>query len=130
MKSPVRNGTIRQQDIQDSNIARQRISEAIAREAMRVDMLVDSVVEAVQNRSAQMTTVERLWQHIQLDTTLADIRNKADQNVADYPAFSGWLHGQRLNIETSGRMRLASELNTVVYQERFANTTGFRPSYA
>jgi hypothetical protein len=130
MYSPFSNGTIRQQDIQDRNIARQRISEAIAKEQRRVDILVDCVVEAVEKHGMKMTTVERLWQDIQLDSQLKDIRLKADSNASDYPAFSGWLNGQRLNIETSGRRRLASELNTVVYQERFANTTGFRPAYA
>lgn len=130
MYSPFSNGTIRQQDIQDRNIARQRIAEAIAKEQRRVDILVDCVVEAVEKHGMKMTTVERLWQDIQLDSQLTDIRLKADSNVSDYPGFSGWLNGQRLNIETSGRMRLASELNTVVYQQRFANTTGFRPAYA
>jgi len=130
MYSPFSNGTIRQQDIQDRNIARQRISEAIAKEQRRIDILVDTVVNAVEKHGMKMTTVERLWQDIQLDSQLKDIRLRADSNASDYPAFSGWLNGQRLNIETSGRMRLASELNTVVYQERFANTTGFRPAYA
>lgn len=78
----------------------------------------------------KMTTVERLWQDIQLDSSLMNARRTADTNASDYPAFSGWLRGQRLNIETSGRMRLASELNTVIYQERFANTVGFVPVYA
>ena len=127
MYSPFSNGTIRQQDIQDRNIARQRIAEAIAKEQRRVDILVDCVVEAVEKHGMKMTTVERLWQDIQLDSQLKNIRLIADSNVSDYPGFSPWLNGQRLNIETSGRMRLASELNTVVYQQRFANTTGFSP---
>ncbi len=130
MYSPFSNGTIRQQDIQDRNIARQRIAEAIAKEQRRVDILVDTVVNAVEKHGMKMTTVERLWQDIQLDSQLKNIRLIADSNASDYPGFSPWLNAQRLNIETSGRMRLASELNTVVYQERFANTTGFRPAYA
>jgi len=72
-----------------------------------------------------MTTGRRLWQDIQLDSQLKDIRLTADSNASDYPGFSPWLNGQRLNIETSGRMRLASELNTIVYQERFANIPAF-----
>ena len=130
MYSPFSNGTIRQQDVQDRNIARQRIAEAIAREQRRVDILVDCVVEAVEKHGMRMTTVERLWQDIQLDSQLKNIRLIGDSNVSDYPGFSPWLNGQRLNIETSGRMRLASELNTVVYQQRYANTVGFRPLYA
>ena len=111
MHSPFSNGTIRQQDIQDRNIARQRISEAIAKEQRRIDILVDTVVNAVEKHGMNMTTVERLWQDIQLDSQLKDIRLIADSNASDYPGFFPWLNGQRLNIETSGRMRLASELN-------------------
>jgi hypothetical protein len=74
MYSPFSNGTIRQQDIQDRNIARQRIAEAIAKEQRRVDILVDCVVEAVGKHGMKMTTVERLWQDIQLDSQLKDIR--------------------------------------------------------
>ncbi len=66
MYSPFSNGTIRQQDIQDRNIARQRIAEAIAKEQRRVDILVDTVVNAVENHGMRMTTVERLWQDIHL----------------------------------------------------------------
>ena len=127
--TPFHNGTIRQQDIQDRNIARQRIAEAIAREARRTNVLVDIVVNAVHNHGLKATTVDQLWNDIQLDCQLKDIRLKADTNASDYPAFLGWLNGQRLNIETTGRMRLAAELNQVLYQRRFANTVGFRPAY-
>ena len=123
-------GSIRQQDNQDKNIARQRIAEAIAQELRRVDILVDVVVEAVQNRGMNGMTVDKLWNDIQLDSRLKDIRLTADSNASDYPGFQGWLNGQRLNIETTGKMRLAAELSEVVYQYRFANTVGVRPAYA
>ena len=130
MNTPFENGVIRQQDIRDRNIAQQRIAEAIRREALRTDVLVDHVVNTVSRDRTKLTTVEQLWDAIQHDTTLANIRVKADQNAADYPGFSGWLNGQRLNIETTGRMRLAAELNEALYQRRFANTVGFRPAFA
>ena len=130
MNSPYENGVIRQQDIRDRNIARQRIAEAIQKEAFRTDLLVDTVVSAVRDKGMKLSTVESLWNDIQLDSALKDIRLKADQNAADYPGFSGWLNGQRSNIETTGRMRLAAELNEALYQRRFANTEGFRPAFA
>ena len=130
MNSPYDNGVIRQQEIRDRQIAHQRIAEALQREASRTDLLVDHVVSVVTENPKKLTTVEQLWNAIQHDNTLNDIRVKADQNVADYPGFSGWLNGQRLNIETSGRMRLAAELNEALYQRRFANTIGFRPAFA
>jgi hypothetical protein len=130
MNSPFSNGVITQQDVRDKNIARQRIAAAIAKEERRVDFLVDCVVELVKHRHAQLTTVERVWESIQTDQHLHEIRQIADNNVADYTGFSGWLNGSRLNIETRGRMRLASELNEALLQQRFANTTGFRPALA
>jgi hypothetical protein len=130
MTSPFSNGVITQQDIRDRNIARQRIAEAIAREERRVDFLVDCTVELVRNRQAILTNLERVWDSIQSDLHLHEIRQVADNNVADYAGFSGWLNGSRLNIETRGRMRLASELNEALLQQRFANTTGFRPALA
>lgn len=130
MTNPFDNGVIRQQDIRDRNIARQRIAEAIQKEASRTDLLVDTVVSAVSHDRAKLTTIEQLWNAIQHDATLNSIRIKADQNASDYPGFSGWLNGQRLNIETTGRMRLAAELNEALYQRRFANTVGFRPAFA
>jgi hypothetical protein len=76
------------------------------------------------------TTVERIWTSIQNDKRLRDIRLVADSNAADYNEYAAWLNGQRLNIETSGQMRLAAELNEAVYQYRYANTVGFRPAFA
>lgn len=130
MNSPYRNGVIHQQDVRDRTIAQQRIAESIQRESSRTDLLVDNMVSAVENGGRKLTTIERLWEAIQLDSNLQDIRLRADQNAADYPGFAPWLNGQRLNIETNARMRLAVELNEVVFKQRFANTVGFVPAYA
>lgn len=130
MTNPFSNGVIHQQDVRDRSIARQRIAQAIAREQKRVDYLIDCAVELVLHRGMTGTTVDRIWTAFQSDEQLRAIRLIADSNVADYTEYTGWLNGQRLNIETRGRMRLAAELNEAVYQYRYANTVGFRPAYA
>jgi putative AlgH/UPF0301 family transcriptional regulator len=123
-------GTISQQSNQERNIARTRIAEAIAKEARRTGILVDLMVDLVGENRLNTLSVDQIWITLQKDAELEAIRVKADANVADFPGFSGWLHGQRLNIETAERMRLAASMNEKIYQHRFANTVGFRPAFA
>ena len=124
------NGTIRQEDIQSRNIARQRIAQAIAKEAQRTELLVDIVIDQVGKNRLNSKSVDSLWDDIQMDGELRAIRLKAEANVSDYPGFSGWLNGQRTRIEHAQKMRLAESMNNRVYQRRFANTVGFRPAFA
>src|SRR5205085_5506371 len=124
------NGTIRQEDIQSRNIARQRIAQAIAKEAQRTELLVDIVIDQVGKNRLNNKSVDNLWNDIQMDGQLKAIRLKADRNVSDYPGFSGWLNGQRIRIEHAQKMRLAESMNIRIYQRRFANTVGFRPAFA
>ena len=121
-------GTIRQEDIQSRNIARQRIAEAIAKEAQRTGLLVTIVIDQVAKNRLHKS-VDNLWNDIQMDGQLKAIRLKADRNVSDYPGFSGWLNGQRIRIEHAQKTRLADSMNTRIYQRRFANTVGFRPAF-
>ena len=124
------NGTIRQEDIQSQNIARQRIAEAISKEAQRTELLVDIVIDQVGKNRLNSKSVDSLWDDIQMDGQLTAIRLKAEANVSDYPGFCGWLNGQRIRIEHAQKMRLADSMNTRIYQRRFANTVGFRPAFA
>ena len=124
------NGTIRQEDIQSRNIARQRIAQAIAKEAQRTELLVDIVIDQVGKNRLNSKSVDSLWDDIQMDGQLKAIRLTAEANVSDYPGFSGWLNGQRIRIEHAQKMRLAESMNTRIYQRRFANTVGFRPAFA
>ena len=123
-------GTIRQQDIQSRNIARQRIAEAIAREAQRTGLLVDIVIDQVGKNRLNGKSVDSLWNDIHMDGQLKAIRLKADRNVSDYPGFSGWLNGQRIHIEHAQKNRLAESMNVRINKRRFANTLGFRPAFA
>ena len=100
-------GTIRQEDIQSRNIARQRIAEAIAKEAQRTGLLVTIVIDQVAKNRLNSKSVDNLWNDIQMDGQLKAIRLKADANVSDYPGFSGWLNGQRIRIEHAQKTRLA-----------------------
>jgi len=124
------NGTIRQEDIQSRNIARQRIAQAIAKEAQRTELLVDIVIDQVGQNRLNSRSVDSLWEDLQMDGQLKAIRLTAEANVSDYPGFSAWLNGQRIRIEHAQKMRLAESMNTRIYQRRFANTVGFRPAFA
>lgn len=122
-------GHIRQQDIRDRNIARQRINESLVKEARRTVVLVDFAIRQVEANLLTLTTIDALWSLLQRDKTMAGIRAVADKNIADYPGFTGWVIGQRFNIENAQKTRLARTLGKRVYQRRFANTVGFRPAY-
>jgi len=124
------NGTIRQEDIQSRNIARQRIAEAIAKEAQRTQLLVDIVIDQVGKNRLNSKSVDNLLDEMQMYGELNAIRHTAEANVSDYPGFSGWLNGQRIRIEHAQKMRLADSMNSRIYQRRFANTVGFRPAFA
>ncbi len=121
-------GAIRQEDIQSRNIARQRIAEAIAKEAQRTELLVNLVIDQVSKNPLNSKSVDDLWHDIQMDGQLKAIRLKAEANVSDYPGFSGWLNGQRIRIEHAQKTRLAESMHNRIYQRRFANTVGHRPA--
>lgn len=115
------NGTIRQEDIQASNIARSTIARSLAQEAQRTAILVDLILEQVSQNRLNSRSVDQLWADLQNDAHLQQIRQKADANASDYPNFAGWLNGQRLNLETAQRIRLAASMNERIFQRRFGN---------
>jgi len=51
-------GTIRQEDIQSRNIARQRVAEAITKEAQRTELLVTIVIDQVAKNRLNSKSVD------------------------------------------------------------------------
>ena len=99
MSSPYSNGIIRQQEIASRNHAREEISRMLAIEATRAAVMVAYVIGRIQQQLQAPTSPEALWNDIVNSAQLGPVRRKADQNVADYPQFSGWVNGQRQQIE-------------------------------
>ena len=128
--NPFGNGVIRQQDIRDRNIARQRIALAIQKEAQRTGILVDLAITRISENPTNVPTVELLWNQIQRDHAIIDAQQLANRNASDYPTFEGWLNGSRRRIEDTQKNRLRNALRKPDYQHRFANTLGFRPAFA
>src|SRR4051794_13618159 len=95
MTNPFHNGTIHQQDISDRNIARQRIAEAIAREAQRTVILVDLAIGQINSNPQELYSAAALWNAVQCDASLMNIQRRADHNVYDYPGFTAWVNGSR-----------------------------------
>jgi hypothetical protein len=129
MNSPFNNGSIRQQDIADRNIARQRIAAAIEREAARTGILVTSAIQRIEADTNASTNIDLLWNRLQRDLDLTRIQSVANQNTADYPGFEGWLNGSRRRIETTEKARLRKVVSRRNHQYRYANTVGFQPAF-
>jgi hypothetical protein len=130
MTSPFHNGIIHQQDISERNIARQRIAEAIAREAQRTGILVDLAITRINSNPHELYSAAKLWNVIQHDETLFDIQRRVDHNVFDYPCFNDWVSGSRNRLKEKEMNRLRKALLKPQYQHRFAHTVGFRPAFA
>lgn len=129
MNSPFSNGVIHQQDIRDRNIARQRIAEAIAREAQRTGILVDLAISRINQNPDEIPNVEHLWNDLQRDEGLRRLRLQVTHNVFDYPGFHPWVDGSRKRLEESQKNRIRKAIRKPEYQRRFANTIGFRPVF-
>jgi hypothetical protein len=130
MNSPYDNGVIRQQDIRDRNIARQRIAAAIEKEAQRTGILVDLAISLINENPHQLYALDAVWKALQTDAALSHVRTHLDDNVSDYPGFAPWVNGSRRRIEDAQKNRLRSALRQPEYRYRFANTVGFRPAFA
>lgn len=130
MNSPFSNGVIQQQDIQDRNIARQRIAQAIAREAQRTTILVDLAIAHINQNPTKTFSADAVWNVLQRDETLFHFRLQIADNVFDYPGFNPWVDGSRKRLEESQKNRLRKAIRKPEYQHRFANTIGFRPAFA
>jgi len=130
MTNPFDNGVIRQQEIRDRSIARQRIALAIQKEAQRTGILVDLAISRITANPTNLPTAELLWYQIQRDNAIIDAQQLADRNAADYTGFEGWLNGSRKRIEETEKNRLRNALRKPDYQRRFAYTVGVRPAFA
>lgn len=130
MNSPFDNGIIRQQDIAQRNIARQRIAEAIARETQRTGILLNLAVEEIAKQPAKLYNVAEVWNVIQRDESLGEIKKMADRNAFDYPGFLPWLNSTRRRLEESSKGQLRKAVLKPNYQSRFRNTIGFKPALA
>ena len=106
MSSPYSNGIIREQEIASRNHAREEISRMLAIEATRAAVMVAYVIGRIQQQLQAPKSPEALWNDIVNSAQLVPVRRKADQNVADYPQFSGWVNGQRQQIERTQKQRL------------------------
>jgi hypothetical protein len=115
------NGSIRQQDVQARNIARQTISQALAYEAQRTATLVTNLIGKILDLSEEKQPVDELWNQVQTSPQLATIKTKADANVADYPEFARWVSGHRAVIERQHKNRIAQVVGPIETQRRYAN---------
>jgi len=121
MSSPYSNGIIRQQEIASRNHAREEISRMLAIEATRAAVMVAYVIGRIQQQLQAPKSPEALWNDIVNSAQLVPVRRKADQNVADYPQFSGWVNGQRQQIERTQTQRLRELMEPLDFQRRFGN---------
>jgi hypothetical protein len=121
MNSPFHNGSIRQQEIASRNHARQVITRMLAIEATRAAVMVAYLAGRIRQQLDDVKTPDALWIDIINSAQLAPVREKADQNVADYPEFSGWVNGQRRQIETTQKAKLRELTAPSEFQQRFGN---------
>jgi hypothetical protein len=119
MNSPYSNGSIRQQDIASRNHARNEISRMLAIEATRAAVMVAYVIGRIQQQLQTPKSADALWNDIVNSAQLVPVRRKADDNVADYPQFSGWVNGQRQQIESTQKERLRELIKPIYFQRRF-----------
>lgn len=122
MRSPYSNGTIRQQENANRNHARQVITRMLAVEAIRAAVMVDYLTQRIRERTVEPASADAIWTSILNSVQLATVRRTADENVADYPEFSGWVNGQRTQIEKTQKSRLREFLNPIETQRRFGNS--------
>jgi hypothetical protein len=116
-----RKGTIRQQDIQACNIARSAIARSLEFEARRTAVLVSAIIQNVMLNRVTPRSVEELWQAVQDDVILRQIRSRTDANVDSYSRFSGWVDGARRNLATIEQRRLNDEIGFRIYTHQFGN---------
>lgn len=121
MNSPFSNGSIRQQEIASRNHARQEISKMLAIEATRAAVMVAYVIGRIQQQLQAPKSADAIWNEIVNSAQLVPVRRKADDNVADYPQFSGWVNGQRQQIASAQKERLRELLEPLDFQRRFGN---------
>jgi hypothetical protein len=121
MSSPYTNGSIREQEIASRNHARQEISRMLALEATRAAVMVAYVIGRIQQQLQAPKSPEALWNDIVNSAQLVPVRRKADQNVSDYPQFSGWVNGQRQQIERTQTQRLRELMEPLDFQRRLRN---------
>jgi|GEM_PF-2483818 len=121
MNSPYSNGSIRQQEIASRNHARQEISKMLAIEATRAAVMVAYVITRIQQQLQAPKPADAIWNDIVNSTQLVPVRRKADDNVADYPQFSGWVNGRRQQIASTQKARLRELLEPIAFQHRFGN---------
>jgi hypothetical protein len=121
MNSPYSNGSIRQQEIAGRNHARQEISRMLAIEATRAAVMVAYIIARIQQQLQAPKSADALWNDIVNSAQLVPVRRRADDNVADYPQFSGWVNGQRQQIESTQKERLKELLDPIDFQRRFGN---------
>jgi hypothetical protein len=128
--TPFHNGSIRQQEIAARNLARQRVARMLALEATRSAVMVAFILGKIAEGTEVLKAPEAIWIDIQDSAQLVPVRKVTDNHVADYPEFASWVSGRRSFIERTQKRRMNESLGSRLYQQRFANTTGFRPAYA
>jgi hypothetical protein len=115
-------GTLQDEDIRLRNLARARISEALAKEEQRTTQLVQILVARIEAREVPNRTPDQLWQTIQAHESLRPYQTKIDANTGDYPSLRETVIAARQRIERQQKSRLARALQPIVEQARFANT--------
>lgn len=110
-----RYGTIRQQDIQACNIARSAIAHSLSLEARRTAVLISAIISKIKGNILAPKPIEDLWNDIQNDVTLRQLRSTTDANVDDFSQFAGWVEGARRHLASDEKKRLDTEVGFCIY---------------
>jgi hypothetical protein len=124
MSSPFNSsGVLQAEDVRHRNLARARISEALAREEQQLTRLVGILVEKIQSRLVENRDADKLWQTVQAHESLRPFQLKIDANTGDYPSLRESVAACRRRVERQQKIRIAQALAPAVEQARFAVAT-------
>lgn len=116
-------GNNRQEDIRLRSITRNRLTAALAQEALRTAQIVTALLGRINEKQFREAPVERLWSAVLNHQNLAELRLSIERLTGAYPEFRTQVLAARTNVEREQRARIEQAKAPQIFQQKFAYTS-------
>lgn len=117
MSSPYNSeGQNRQEDIRLKSIARNRLTSALAQEALRIRAIVTAILPKINEDRFRFSTVENIWNALQNHPNLASLKLDVERYAGAYSDFQTLVTNSRSRVEREQRARIEEAKNPISSQ--------------
>lgn len=110
-------GHNRQEDNRLKSIARNRLTSALAQEALRIREILTGVIARIDDEKFRFASVDDIWNALLRHQNLTALQLEIERQTGAYPEFQTLVNVSRSRVEREQRARLEEAKNPTCRQQ-------------